>query len=188
MLHEGRPLAGARVECRREPRPPELDLLGWEWVPKWSGSNVLTDEDGGFDLTIVDSARYELRATKVPEGVGLLGPLQLDASSGADVLEITIERALGSIEGRVTLPNGHALDEILLTLPDHQTERGELPIGSDGSFRATDLVPGPCTIHVEPRDDRDLPGTARYHVPPLYFLDWLPFDPAFTVEIRPAVP
>ena len=99
----GEPVPEADVQMRLVPEPAELDLELRR--RRWTGWSqpIKTDESGRFDLVLQETERYELRAWKVPEGEGWLGPIELDGARGTDNIEIAIDRAPGAVEG-VKLP------------------------------------------------------------------------------------
>jgi hypothetical protein len=177
VTHGGQAVPGAEVSLRAvasERRSLE------EWGEP-EGNAVRADAEGRFEFP-QPRGRHELIAFAVPQGQGVLGPLELDGETDVDGLELELTRALGSIEGRVLLPAGHGPEELWL-----QASEGNRPLRADGGFTLPDLPPGPFTVSlgISPLGNSRPPLGERWIRPshPLGVPEWLPTDPSYTVEV-----
>jgi len=177
VVQAGMPVEGARLALVPE---------GTGTVPSQAFRNPATGADGAFDLSQPPPGRYELRAYQAPLGEGRLGPIVLDGSADVEGLVVPLTTALGSIEGRVLLPPGHAPDEVCLRF---STTRGFGRLQPDGSFTWADVPAGTCTVSV--LDGRRLNAVALQHQHDLEWSEpgdppaWLAATPQATVEVRP---
>ena len=140
----GTPVEGAFVALFREKQPArEFSESLAEQGRFIRGAD--SDARGEFAISIRQSDRCVVRATKLPLGSGQLGPVFVDAERGLEGLEIVLTDPPGEIRGRVIAPEGRAPDQIALVFATIG-DRFLLQPDPEGSFQASGLAVGAWTL------------------------------------------
>lgn len=159
-----------RVELVRLPGPsgrvtlvgraaPGADVTAWalateraycDGVPVWVQpdpvARTTADADGSFELTVREPGRFFLRAELAGHAPAELGPYDLVPGTPLRGLELSLGLG-GSIEGRVTRPDGRRTASVVLASRGDaraQTAR----TSPDGDYRFDDLLPGPWELRL----------------------------------------
>lgn len=159
VLHEGRPVPGARVELN--------DILGPGMVAYYRGfrvtrspfesQRVVTDLDGRFAVTPRDKANFFIRVMAdglAPAEEELRG---FDPEHGEDlVFELTQG---GTIHGELRALPGERPTGLIVAASRGDAHEKTMRVGPDGLFRFETLMPGPWLIEVVADDMSDAGAT-----------------------------
>jgi hypothetical protein len=134
---KGVPVARATVQLHEA--APDAEPSSRRWL-----DTVRSAEDGSFTFWLAEPGTYVVRAWHDVHGEGVLPATDLGLGE-RDGLEIELDRPPATIRGRVLLPEDHGPDEIWLWTPSSGFLHRLL---DDGSFEASGLPPGPCSVEV----------------------------------------
>ncbi len=156
----------------------------------WWQGGAKTDAQGRFSFPIKSSGEFRLRAKHPVYGEGMLGPLTIDSERGANSLELELDRALVTIEGRVLPPAGYSAQELWLGF-EGPGDGFLLAPNAEGWFRARELSAGTWMIRVLPALDvfGEHNPEDKFYVthgpdePP----EWLGDDARLVLELAPGV-
>jgi len=141
-----RPCVSGVVQCRGKPVNKAWVTLGE--VATTDGPELFyssSDAQGRFRTEYDAAGRYTLRAVERSLGFGTIGPIDLNGVNDVEGLEIVLDQPLGTLVGRVVLPDGRQPQEVFLSVSTVGDCRS---LRADGTYRIPGVPPGPCRVSV----------------------------------------
>ncbi|HVS11532.1 MAG TPA: carboxypeptidase-like regulatory domain-containing protein [Planctomycetota bacterium] len=156
VLAGGKPVAGASVGLHDAVGDEQrLTVNGFPARSQRSAkASATTDADGTFRLTLRESGRYYVRASRSGYAPAEIGPFEMAPRPGLHGLELELREG-GSIEGRVLLPGGEDAAGTIVGISRGDGHPVTQIAGAGGSFRFDGLTAGPWRVERRREEIRD---------------------------------
>ena len=145
---DGDPVGGARVELYEAHPWTLIRVCGYRsLVDPNAVDQVVSDANGDFVLFPERSGTYALRAEQGGWAPSACPPFETDAAGGASGIELRLVRG-GSIEGTVVSRTAFEPSGLVVAYDRGDGKPRTLRLGPDGSYRMTNLTPGPWIVEL----------------------------------------